>query len=150
MYILSEIPKRLERWFIRNISPPKLIQEIIEGEMQKKEKKKQDALDLEASDKAAAEAEAKQAKELAERKLANVGMRFGNSPFYRPIEQNDKLSGNIMTALSTPTYQGGFKPQTQTTMGDLSGATALAPPTAPVALPQTPNQNELQTQLLTA
>ena len=148
MYILSEIPKRLERWFIRNISPPKLIQEIIEGEMQKKEKKKQDALDLEASDKAAAEAEAKQAKELAERKLANVGMRFGNSPFYRPFEQTDKLNPSTITALTTPTYQGGFKQQTQTTMGDLSGST-LAPPNLQPVPPQQTNQQKFQQQLLT-
>jgi len=148
MYILSDIPKRLERWF-RKCLYPQLIMELLEMDQEKKDKKKQDALDIEASDKLVKEAEEKQAKELAERKLANVGMRFGNSPFYRPIEQTDKLSGNTITALSTPTYQGGFKPQTQTTMGDLSGATALAPPAAPAALPQTQNQEQLETQLLT-
>tara|TARA_Y100000296_G_C5079496_1_gene209188 strand:- start:318 stop:761 length:444 start_codon:yes stop_codon:yes gene_type:complete len=131
MYILSEIPKRLERWFRRCLYP-QLIGEVIQMFDENKKKKKQDALDIEESDRLADEAEAKQAQELADRKLANVGLRYGNSPFYRPIEQTDKLNPSTITALSTPTYQGGFKPQTQTTMGDLSGAT-LAPSNQPVA-----------------
>ena len=125
MYILSEIPKRLERWFRRCLYP-QLIGEMFTMFRENKEKKKQDALDIEESDRLADEAEAKQAQELADRKLRNRGMRFGNSPFYRPIEQTDKLNPSTITALTTPTYQGGFKQQTQTTMGDLSGA-SLAP-----------------------
>jgi|10_taG_2_1085330.scaffolds.fasta_scaffold97069_2 hypothetical protein len=148
MYILSEIPKRLERWFIRCISPPKLFMDVLEMVKENKEKKKQDALDIQESDRLANEAEAKQAKELADTKLSNVGLRYGNSPFYRPIEQNDKLSGNTITALSTPTYQGGFKPQTQTTMGNLSGAT-LAPQNLQPVPPQQTNQQQFQQQLLT-
>ena len=63
MYILSNIPKRLERWFIRCISPPKLITELIQMSRDKKDKKKQDALDIEASDKLVQEAEEKQAEQ---------------------------------------------------------------------------------------
>tara|TARA_R110000824_G_scaffold190742_1_gene372275 strand:+ start:375 stop:824 length:450 start_codon:yes stop_codon:yes gene_type:complete len=148
MYILSNIPKRLERWFIRCISPPRVIMELLEMNKESKDKKKQDALDIEASDKLADEAEAKQAQELADRKLANVGMRFGNSPFYRPIEQTDKLNPSTITALTTPTYQGGFKQQTQTTMGNLSGST-LAPNNQIVAPPQQPSQDPFEQQFST-
>ena len=147
MYILSEIPKRLERWFRRCLYP-QLIGEVIQMIGDNKKKKKQDALDIEESDRLADEAEVKQAQELADRKLRNRGMRFGNSPFYRPIEQTDKLNPSTITALTTPTYQGGFKPQTQTTMGNLSGAT-LAPQNLQPALPQQTNQQQFQQQLLT-
>ena len=147
MYIISDIPKRLEKWFRRCLYP-QLIMELLEMDKEKKDKKKQDALDIQESDRLANEAEAKQAQELADKKLANVGLQYGNSPFYRPIDQTDKLNPNVVTALSTPTYQGGFKPQTQTTMGDLSGST-LAPPNLQPVPPQQTNQQKFQQQLLT-
>jgi len=138
MYIISDIPKRLEKWFIRCISPPRFMTEMIQMYLDDKALKKQQELE---------DAERKQDikdqleeidKQAAEAKKLNVGQAIpgvtgpGGEQLYSAITPSmEGVTGNVFKAPSTPTTQ--VTQQTPTPPPPKSGETP--PPNIPTATP---------------
>ena len=132
MYIISDIPKRLEKWFIRCISPPRFMTEMIQMYLDDKALKKQQKLE---------DAERKQdiqdqldeiEEQAAEALKQNVGLPIpgvtgpGGEQLYSAITPSmEGVTGNVFKAASTATTQP-------------ASVSAVIPPPPPQQLPPPP------------
>ena len=112
MYIISDIPKRLEKWFIRCVSPPKIAAEFIQMYLDDKNLKKQQAYEDELRQQEIDDQLAEIEKEKVRVMKMNVGSTIpgvtdpeGNQLYSAVTPSMEGVTGNVFKASSTATTQ---------------------------------------------